>query len=171
MASNASSRRRRLGKILSLIRHRDQLLFFRAQSSVKHPAAIGFDMSFWGAARCIIPRNTTRPAYALLDNAASRSVRSRTFTTCRRHEAQIRARKSLIRQHIQALERSRRGFSTSPRSTHGHIDPPKPGEELHVTFIDKDGDRHEFEVAEGDNLLDIAQANDLEMEGKYTDVC
>lgn len=36
---------------------------------------------------------------------------------------------------------------------------------LHVTFIDKDGDEHTFEVSEGDNLLDIAQANDLEMEG------
>ena len=36
---------------------------------------------------------------------------------------------------------------------------------LHVTFIDKDGDKHEFEVAAGDNLLDIAQANDIEMEG------
>ena len=34
-----------------------------------------------------------------------------------------------------------------------------------MTFIDKDGDRHDFQVAEGDNLLDIAQANDLEMEG------
>ena len=38
---------------------------------------------------------------------------------------------------------------------------------LHVTFIDKDGDRHDFEVSQGDNLLDIAQANDLEMEGKF----
>ena len=36
---------------------------------------------------------------------------------------------------------------------------------LHVTFIDKDGGKHEFEVAKGDNLLDIAQANDIEMEG------
>ena len=36
---------------------------------------------------------------------------------------------------------------------------------LHITFIDKDGGRHEFEVSKGDNLLDIAQANDLEMEG------
>jgi ferredoxin len=34
-----------------------------------------------------------------------------------------------------------------------------------VTFIDKEGDSHTFEVADGDNLLDIAQANDLEMEG------
>lgn len=34
-----------------------------------------------------------------------------------------------------------------------------------VTFIDKDGDEQTFEVADGDNLLDIAQANDIEMEG------
>lgn len=36
---------------------------------------------------------------------------------------------------------------------------------LHVTFIDKDGKKHTYEVSEGDNLLDIAQENDLEMEG------
>lgn len=34
-----------------------------------------------------------------------------------------------------------------------------------MTFIDKDGTRVDLQVAEGDNLLDIAQANDLEMEG------
>lgn len=34
-----------------------------------------------------------------------------------------------------------------------------------MTFIDKDGEKHTFEVAKGDNLLDIAQANDIEMEG------
>jgi ferredoxin len=33
--------------------------------------------------------------------------------------------------------------------------------------VDKDGDEHAFEVADGDNLLDIAQANDLEMEGMF----
>ena len=36
---------------------------------------------------------------------------------------------------------------------------------LHVTFIDKEGDEYTFEVANGDNLLDIAQENDIEMEG------
>jgi len=36
---------------------------------------------------------------------------------------------------------------------------------LHVTFIDKEGDEHKFEVAQGDNLLDIAQSEELEMEG------
>ncbi|KAJ9636528.1 mitochondrial matrix iron-sulfur protein [Knufia peltigerae] len=37
--------------------------------------------------------------------------------------------------------------------------------------IDKDGESHTFEVAAGDNLLDIAQANDLEMEGACGGSC
>lgn len=37
-----------------------------------------------------------------------------------------------------------------------------------MTFIDKDETKINFQVAEGDNLLDIAQANDLEMEGTWT---
>ena len=42
---------------------------------------------------------------------------------------------------------------------------------MKVTFIDQQSDSHEFEVAEGDNLLDIAQANDLEMEGACGGSC
>ena len=42
---------------------------------------------------------------------------------------------------------------------------------LHVTFIDKEGDEHTFEVAAGDNLLDIAQNEDLEMEGACGGSC
>jgi ferredoxin-2, mitochondrial len=37
---------------------------------------------------------------------------------------------------------------------------------LHITFIDKEGEERTFEVAKGDNLLDIAQENDIEMEGE-----
>lgn len=37
---------------------------------------------------------------------------------------------------------------------------------IRVTFIDKEGDEHTYEVAKGDNLLDIAQSEDLEMEGE-----
>ena len=37
---------------------------------------------------------------------------------------------------------------------------------LYVTFIDKEGDEHKLAVSKGDNLLTIAQANDIEMEGK-----
>ncbi len=40
-----------------------------------------------------------------------------------------------------------------------------------MTFIDKEGQSHEFVVADGDNLLDIAQANDLEMEGACGGSC
>ena len=38
-------------------------------------------------------------------------------------------------------------------------------------FIDKEGDEHTFEVSDGSNLLDIAQANDLEMEGACGGSC
>lgn len=60
-----------------------------------------------------------------------------------------------------------RSFSSTPSTRHGHVEPPKPGEELWVTFIDKDGQEHKVAVSKGDNLLDIAQAHDLEMEGTW----
>lgn len=34
-----------------------------------------------------------------------------------------------------------------------------------MTFIDKDGQEIKVAVNKGDNLLDIAQAHDIEMEG------
>lgn len=40
-----------------------------------------------------------------------------------------------------------------------------------ITFIDKEGESHTFAVADGDNLLDIAQAHDLEMEGACGGSC
>ncbi|KAL9119263.1 MAG: hypothetical protein Q9187_004187 [Circinaria calcarea] len=67
--------------------------------------------------------------------------------------------------------RARRRFSVSSVAAHGHLTPPKPGEELHVTFIDKEGDEHTYTVAKGDNLLDIAQSEDLEMEGACGGSC
>ncbi|OJD23932.1 hypothetical protein ACJ73_04713 [Blastomyces percursus] len=74
-------------------------------------------------------------------------------------------------QYPQNAIRARRRFSATAVASHGHIDPPKPGEELNVTFIDKDGEKYHFQVAKGDNLLDIAQANDLEMEGACGGSC
>lgn len=38
-----------------------------------------------------------------------------------------------------------------------------------MTFVEKDGREHKVAVSAGDNLLDIAQAHDLEMEGKLDD--
>src|ERR1700759_2642902 len=40
-----------------------------------------------------------------------------------------------------------------------------------VTFIDKSGESHTFEVSDGSNLLDIAQANDLDVEGACGGSC
>ncbi|KAJ4293457.1 mitochondrial matrix iron-sulfur protein [Kalmusia sp. IMI 367209] len=42
---------------------------------------------------------------------------------------------------------------------------------LKVTFITKEGESLTFEVSDGDNLLDIAQDNDLEMEGACGGSC
>lgn len=42
---------------------------------------------------------------------------------------------------------------------------------LYVTFIDKEGQEHKLAVSKGDNLLDIAQAHDLEMEGACGGSC
>ncbi|CZT05956.1 related to electron transfer protein [Rhynchosporium agropyri] len=49
--------------------------------------------------------------------------------------------------------------------SHGHWEPPPKGKELYVTFVDKDGNEDKVAVNEGDNLLTVAQANDIEMEG------
>ncbi|KAK5003277.1 mitochondrial matrix iron-sulfur protein [Cryomyces antarcticus] len=40
-----------------------------------------------------------------------------------------------------------------------------------ITIIDKEGASHTFQVADGDNILDIAQAHDLEMEGACGGSC
>ncbi|GEQ68262.1 hypothetical protein JCM33374_g1929 [Metschnikowia sp. JCM 33374] len=64
-----------------------------------------------------------------------------------------------------------RMFSHSAVAKHGHLHKPNPGEELNITFISKDGVQETFQVAEGDNILDIAQANNLDMEGACGGSC
>lgn len=64
-----------------------------------------------------------------------------------------------------------RTFTFSAPKFHGHLHKPKEGEELKITFISKDGSQSTYEVAEGDNLLDIAQANNLDMEGACGGSC
>ncbi|KAI6793627.1 Adrenodoxin [Hortaea werneckii] len=81
-----------------------------------------------------------------------------------RFQVAPRSRQILPTQH-------HRAFSTTDRRKHGDLTPPKPGEERRVTYIDKDQQEHTFEVADGDNLLDIAQANDIEMEGACGGSC
>ncbi|KAL7625861.1 mitochondrial matrix iron-sulfur protein [Parahypoxylon ruwenzoriense] len=83
----------------------------------------------------------------------------------------IRLSSSLIRHSRGSPSLLLRHFSTTSPRQHGHIHEPKPGEELYVTFIDKDEREHKLAVSAGDNLLDIAQANDLEMEGACGGSC
>lgn len=94
-------------------------------------------------------------------SSSSTTIRSNSsFTGCARSRTPSHHRSRAIQTPFKRL------FSSSSICRHGHLDPPKPGEERHVTFVDKEGGRYDFEVADGDNLLDIAQANDLEMEGR-----
>ena len=65
----------------------------------------------------------------------------------------------------------RANFTTSSALRHGHLGKPKPGEELHITFIEKDGTQKTFEVCEGDTVLDIAQGHNLDMEGACGGSC
>lgn len=64
-----------------------------------------------------------------------------------------------------------RGFKTTPANLHAKLTPPKPGEELHITFILKDGTQKTFECADGDSILDIAQSHGLDMEGACGGSC
>ncbi|PYI12179.1 2Fe-2S iron-sulfur cluster binding domain protein [Aspergillus sclerotiicarbonarius CBS 121057] len=83
----------------------------------------------------------------------------------------INARRTFLSQPSGTASSGRRSFSVTAGAQHGHITPPKPGEEINVTFIDKDGVKIDLQVSEGDNLLDIAQANDIEMEGACGGSC
>ncbi|KAG5977297.1 hypothetical protein E4U55_006887 [Claviceps digitariae] len=122
------------------------------------------------ASRTLVSRLATLPATACRRAQQTRASQLASFTSnsvCQTHRRSV-TQKTATRQFLFSPQRS---FSTTPAARHGHIDPPKPGEELYVTFIEKDGKEHKFAVSAGDNLLDIAQANDLEMEGACGGSC
>ena len=52
---------------------------------------------------------------------------------------EMHLKKCIIRDHIQYLQRARRKFSTSCVLSHGHIDPPKPGEEYVFMPLELEG--------------------------------
>ncbi|CCC70992.1 hypothetical protein NCAS_0G01050 [Naumovozyma castellii] len=85
----------------------------------------------------------------------------------------IQASTTLMRQHIfnSNTKLTISHFSTSSILRHGHLKKPVPGEELKVTFVLKDGEQKTYEVSEGETLLDIAQGNDLDMEGACGGSC
>ncbi len=100
---------------------------------------------------------------------------SRTLEPCRRHSTQqfVSVSRARRRTGVPQPEQTRltRSFATTQPRSHNDLVPPKPGEERKITFITKAGDSHTFEVADGSNLLDIAQAHDLEMEGACGGSC
>ncbi|OCT45863.1 hypothetical protein CLCR_01765 [Cladophialophora carrionii] len=80
--------------------------------------------------RCLRPCSTSqlRPdATRQFQRHLSRNASS--LALFRRHQYELNVKKDQIRSYIRALEMGRRRFSTSPVQSHGHIDPPKPGEE------------------------------------------
>ncbi|KAG6009380.1 hypothetical protein E4U21_002690 [Claviceps maximensis] len=123
------------------------------------------------ASRTLLSRLATLPASACRRAQHTPAGRIMSWTSnsaCQTQQTSVLPRKLAT---CQSPFLPSRGFSTTQPIRHGHIDPPKPGEELYVTFVEKDGQEHKFAVSAGDNLLDIAQANDVEMEGACGGSC
>ena len=153
-----------------------RLFLCRQRQHTRPLACFGVDMSTWrnprgGYAITTALERCTKFTLTQCRSISTQSMRPRSFHPAPRRilprpQSSTQCKREAIRLHIQDLAQRRRKFSTQAALSHGHIDPPKPGEELYVTFVDKEGDEHKFAVSKGDNLLDIAQANDLEMEGE-----
>ncbi|CCU79084.1 unnamed protein product [Blumeria hordei] len=72
--------------------------------------------------------------------------------------------------HVQKLDK--KNFTTTKSSSHVRLKAPGPDEEsIHVTFIDKEGNEQRIAARKGENLLSIAQSNDVEMEGACEGSC
>ncbi|KAG0023582.1 hypothetical protein BGZ81_008068 [Podila clonocystis] len=56
-------------------------------------------------------------------------------------------------------------FSTSSVWQHGAMTRPAPGQGIKVNFITREGETVTVEANEGESLLDVARANDLDVEG------
>ncbi|KAK0291807.1 mitochondrial matrix iron-sulfur protein [Friedmanniomyces endolithicus] len=109
-------------------------------------------------------RHISTPATHIIPIGKSNSPRSPLSSAASRQIQSHRTTRSIPF----ALSRT---FTTTPTNHHGDLHPPLPGQERHITIIDKDAHAHTFTVGDGDNLLDIAQANDLEMEGACGGSC
>ncbi|PYH36917.1 ferredoxin family 2Fe-2S iron-sulfur cluster binding protein [Aspergillus neoniger CBS 115656] len=129
-------------------------------------------MSFWKEA-CLNLRHAVPKAGNSIGRTQSKQFLTSSYSTqtprvIASSRLSINARRNFPSQQSWM---ARRSFSVTAGAQHGHITPPKPGEEINVTFVDKDGVKIDLQVSEGDNLLDIAQANDIEMEGACGGSC
>ncbi|RKP04069.1 hypothetical protein CXG81DRAFT_8737 [Caulochytrium protostelioides] len=58
-----------------------------------------------------------------------------------------------------------RSFSATPAAAHGNLHQCKPGEEITIHFVMPSGETIAVDGAPGDNLLELAHANDIDLEG------
>eukprot|EP00877_Chromochloris_zofingiensis_P001953 jgi/Chrzof1/11759/Cz06g08190.t1 len=54
---------------------------------------------------------------------------------------------------------------TSTSTSHGHSDADDSAEKIEVTFVDKDGKEVTVQAPVGTNLLEVAHANEIDLEG------
>lgn len=74
--------------------------------------------------------------------------------------------------YLRAQKLNSRNFTTTKPTSHGRLKALGPDEEsIYVTFIDKEGNEQRIAARQGENLLSIAQANDVEMEGACEGSC
>jgi hypothetical protein len=102
-------------------------------------------MSGWNGARSLVAGTSTLSRCLQLESQTLASrIRSRQIHVataspllrCRRHHrAELEFKKGQIRTQIRMLELGRRRFTTTPSRMHGHIDPPKPGEEYAIAGL------------------------------------
>ncbi|KAK1061256.1 mitochondrial matrix iron-sulfur protein [Friedmanniomyces endolithicus] len=109
-------------------------------------------------------RHLSTPARRPIPTGRANSIRSTFSSTADRPQQP----QQTTRPTLSPLSRT---FTTTTPAQHGDLHPPLPGQERKITIIDKDAHAHTFTVGDGDNLLDIAQAHDLEMEGACGGSC
>jgi len=97
-------------------------------------------MSGWNGARSLAAGTSQLSRYLKVESQSlarrlgSRQIHVATSASapyqCRRYDrADLELKRGQIRAKIRMLEFGRRRFTTTPQQMHGHIDPPKPGEE------------------------------------------
>ncbi|CCG83928.1 protein of unknown function [Taphrina deformans PYCC 5710] len=87
------------------------------------------------------------------------------FRTCLRSIRPIAGPHAKPLSLVKGQFQQNRTLFTTPVVRHKHIDKPKPGEEIKVTFILQNGEHITLDAPAGASILDVAHENDVELEG------
>ncbi|KAJ3184078.1 hypothetical protein HDU85_001929 [Gaertneriomyces sp. JEL0708] len=87
------------------------------------------------------------------------------ITLCRSPFAAQLARAAVLRPPGPRRNPSVTSFHSGSLLRHKEVQKPKEGAGLQVNYVTPDGDTITVYANEGDNILDIAHANDIELEG------